>query len=89
MRPFALFCWMLLAASAWADEPAAKPAEEEVVDLDALDAEEKSAGPKAAVAARVPEHEYDKRLLALPALLVLMLVWNVDWRPPSKAKART
>jgi hypothetical protein len=91
MRLFALITWTLMASAAWAEEPApsAKAAEEEVVDLDALDADEKGAAPtKVALTARVPEHEYDQRLLALPALLVLILVWNVNWRPPSKAKAK-
>lgn len=90
MRPLALIVWTLLAAPAGAEAPApAAPAtQEEVVDLDALDADEKFVAPRAAVATRVPEHDYDRRMLVLPLLLVLILMWNVNWRPPSKAKAK-
>lgn len=66
-----------LAAPAWADAPK----EEEEVDLEALVAEEKPAKSAPAVAQRVPEHEYDRRLLAFPALLILILAWNVKWKP--------
>jgi len=78
---------LLLSGPVLAAEPAA-PAEEEIVDLDALDD-----GPKAQPGAatvpttRVPEHDYDRRLLLFPILLVLILAWNVKWKPdPPPAK---
>jgi len=71
--------------SAWAGDT-----KEEEVDLDALEAAE-GPRPAAATAAAVvvPEHDYDRRLLAFPALLVLILAWNVKWKPaapPRKAQ---
>jgi hypothetical protein len=69
---------VLTSLCAWGDEPGKS---EEEVDLDALVAEE---APKAAVAVaptRVPEHDYDRRLLAFPMLLILILAWNVKWKP--------
>ena len=63
----------------------AGPAEEEEVDLDALTQEDGApAAGAAAATTRVPEHEYDRRLLAFPMLLVLILAWNVKWKknPP-------
>lgn len=83
MRALVLTAWTLTACAAWA-QPA--PAEgEEVVDLDALDAADKVVS-RPATATRVPEHEYDLRLLALPALLVGILAWNVRWRPSPGVK---
>ena len=68
----------LVAAGALAQAPK----EEEELDLDALVAEEKTSPTAAAnKATRVPEHEYDRRLLAFPALLILILAWNVKWTP--------
>lgn len=84
MRALTLILWTLTAGVAWSQP--APPSREEEVDLDALEAEEKFAAPRPAAATRVPEHEYDLRLLALPALLVGMLAWNVRWQAPSRAK---
>ena len=70
---------VLTSLSAWGDEPGKS---EEEVDLDALVAEETpKAGTKAVVPTRVPEHEYDRRLLVFPVLLILILAWNVKWKP--------
>lgn len=88
LRVLVLAGWMVAQGAAWADGPPAPVVQEEAVDLDALDAEEKATSPasRPALATRVPEHDYDRRLLALPALLVLLLVWNVRWSAPSKVK---
>lgn len=75
---------LLLTGSAAAQAPKG----EEELDLDALVAEEEKTAPASATkATRVPEHEYDRRLLAFPALLILILAWNVKWTsgpPPPK-----
>lgn len=69
---------MLTSLCAWGGPPK----EEEEVDLDALVAEEATPAAAAKVTpTRVPEHDYDRRLLAFPALLVLILAWNVNWKP--------
>jgi hypothetical protein len=75
----------LLAAAAVAQAP-----KEEELDLDALVAEEKtSPAASANKATRVPEHDYDRRLLAFPALLILILAWNVKWTPGPPPPKRT
>lgn len=74
---------LVLSAAVWAEGP---KKDEEEVDLDALVAEEKPATTAPAIAQRVPEHDYDRRLLAFPALLILILAWNVKWKPDPPPK---
>jgi hypothetical protein len=91
MRTLLLTVWVLAASAASAEAPPAPAAAEEEVDLDALEAQEKKeagSAPKPAAMTRVPEHDYDRRMLALPALLVAILMWNVKWRVEPKAKAK-
>ena len=69
-----------------ADAPAAPAGEEELSldDLDKLDAPSPGEKPHKATTFKVPlEHDYDRRLLVLPALLVMILAWNVDWKKPA------
>jgi hypothetical protein len=83
----ALALGLLLAVPASAD-PGSQGAQEEEVDLDALD--EPGARPPTKTVTRVPEHDYDRRLAVFPLLLVLILAWNVKWRQdpaPKKAGA--
>ncbi len=64
---------LFLGTVAWAG------GKEEEVDLDALEASD----PKPAVTrapTRVPEHEYDRKMLVFPVLLILILAWNVKWK---------
>lgn len=79
MLPRTALLVVLTSLCAWGGEP---PKAEEEVDLDALVAEE--AAPTAAAKVtptRVPEHDFDRRLLAFPLLLVVILAWNVTWKP--------
>lgn len=55
---------------------------EEAVDLDALD--EPGDPPPKKTVTRVPEHDYDRRLLVFPLLLVALLAWNVKWKEGSQ-----
>lgn len=58
------------AAPSWAGE--------EEIDLDALD--EPGEAPPKQMVTRVPEHDYDRRLIVFPLLLVAILAWNVKWK---------
>ena len=57
---------------------------EEEVDLDALEAADPKAAPKPMVVTRVPEHDYDRKMLVFPVLLILILAWNVKWKSAPK-----
>lgn len=59
---------------------------EEAVDLDALD--EPGDPPPKKTVTRVPEHDYDRRLLVFPLLLVALLAWNVKWKPDPVASKK-
>ena len=83
-----MVAWLFLAAqgSLAAAAPPAPAGEEELSldDLDKLDAPSPGEKPHKASTFKVPlEHDYDRRLLVLPALLVMILAWNVDWKKPA------
>ena len=74
---------IFVSAPGWAGAQEPSSAGEELTDedLDKLDAPGPGEKPRKAVTYRVPtEHDYDRRMLVLPALLVLMLAWNVNWK---------
>ena len=75
-----------LAEPATAEAPAEQVEALTDDELDALDAPTADAGVQPAVVARpsiATEHDFDRRLLALPLLLVALLAWNVQWRAPT------
>ena len=78
VRAIAAGLALFIGAAVWAAEPGAK---EEEVDLDALEGSEpKPVVVKSVVPMRVPEHEYDRKLIVFPVLLILILAWNVKWK---------
>lgn len=78
MRAIAVGFALFLGAAVWAAEPGGK---EEEVDLDALEGSDpKPMVVKPVVPMRVPEHEYDRKLIVFPVLLILILAWNVKWK---------
>lgn len=81
MRALLLALALSTSGAAWAAEGS-----EEAVDLDALD--EPGDPPPKQTVTRVPEHDYDRRLLVFPMLLVALLAWNVKWKPDPVASKK-